>query len=507
MRDIKIDNMKRTLIMFLLFANSAYCQNQNSIWCFGDSAGIDFNSTNPFPINSIVRARGSCTSVADSAGLLLFYSFTNATTNFSTVVINSQNQLMPNGDTIVGESWANELIIVPKPNSNNLYYLFSMSETNVPTEGFWQSTIDMNANGGLGAVIQKNKRLNNFRNADCVTAIKHGNGRDWWVVSKYSNINATQFNRFYTYLVTPDTIMPPIIQNLNNAMDIDVQRIIFSPDGNKMMQINVFGFMCEYDFDRCTGLFSNPVVIYPEQVSNFNRLFWSGTYSPDGSKFYATTQYYFNVDTSYIIQYDLTAANIPASADTLHNFVWPVQAGAIRLAPDNKLYMTCFYDWGFPGFPYPDSVRNMYNENLSVVNYPDSLGAACDFQPFSFYLGGKRTYWGLPNNPDYNLGAVVGSPCDTLTTGIIPQTIKKNTIMIYPNPASTHATLKSTEPFGNNTKLILENVIGNKVSEYKVLANSTVYTFNTAYLVNGIYTCKLISGNEVLDTQRLVIIK
>src|SRR5690606_34093162 len=106
------------------------------------------------------------------------------------------------------------------------------------------------------------------------------------------------------------------------------------------------------------------------------------------------------------------------------------------------------------------------------------------------------------NNPDYNLGAVVGSPCDTLTTGIIPQTIKKNTIMIYPNPASTHATLKSTEPFGNNTKLILENVIGNKVSEYKVLANSTVYTFNTAYLVNGIYTCKLISGNEVLDTQR-----
>ena len=156
----------KKIITLLIVTSSCFAQNQNNIWCFGDSAGIDFNSTNPFPINSIVRARGSCTSVADSAGLLLFYSFTNATTNFSTVVINSQNQLMPNGDTIVGESWANELIIVPKPNSNNLYYLFSMSETNVPTEGFWQSTIDMNANGGLGAVIQKNKRLNNFRNAD-----------------------------------------------------------------------------------------------------------------------------------------------------------------------------------------------------------------------------------------------------------------------------------------------------------------------------------------------------
>jgi hypothetical protein len=46
-----------------------------------------------------------------------------------------------------------------------------------------------------------------------------------------------------------------------------VQRIIFRPDGNKMMQINVGGFMCEYDFDRCTGLFSNPVLIFPEQTS------------------------------------------------------------------------------------------------------------------------------------------------------------------------------------------------------------------------------------------------
>ncbi|MEZ5069342.1 MAG: T9SS type A sorting domain-containing protein, partial [Bacteroidia bacterium] len=421
-------------------------------------------------------------------------------------IFTNQHQIMQNGDTVQGEAWYNELTIIPKPNSNNLYYLFSMSETNVPTQGMWYSLVDMNANGGLGSVIVKNVRMNNFRNADCVTAIKHGNGRDWWVFSKYST-NSTSFNRFYTYLVTPDTIMPPIVQNLNNAADGDVQRIIFNSKGTKMMQINPLGFMCEYDFDRCTAAITNPHLIFPEQTSNYNRLFWSGAYSPNDSLFYISTNRFFGIDTSYLFQFDLTAANIPLSCDTLYQFVQPVQAGTIRLAPDNKLYMTCFYDWGFPGFPYPDSVRNMYNENLSVVNYPDSLGAACDFQPFSFYLGGKRTYWGLPNNPDYNLGAVVGSPCDTLTTGIIPQTIKKNTIMIYPNPASTHATLKSTEPFGNNTKLILENVIGNKVSEYKVLANSTVYTFNTAYLVNGIYTCKLISGNEVLDTQRLVIIK
>lgn len=60
--------------------------------------------------------------------------------------------------------------------------------------------------------------------------------------------------------------------------------------------------------------------------------------------------------------------------------------------------------------------------NLSVINSPDLPGAACDFQPYSFYLGGKRTYWGLPNNPDYDLGPLVGSPCDTLvgTTETLP---------------------------------------------------------------------------------------
>ncbi|MBK7967235.1 MAG: T9SS type A sorting domain-containing protein [Bacteroidetes bacterium] len=71
-------------------------------------------------------------------------------------------------------------------------------------------------------------------------------------------------------------------------------------------------------------------------------------------------------------------------------------------------------------FPYPDSAYNIYNMNLSVINEPDSAFPACNFTPYSFYLGGKRTYWGLPNNPNYDMGVVAGSPCDTLTVGLSP---------------------------------------------------------------------------------------
>src|SRR5207244_1640523 len=49
---------------------------------------------------------------------------------------------------------------------------------------------------------------------------------------------------------------------------------------------------------------------------------------------------------------------------------------------------------------------------------PDSLGASCNFQPYSFYLAGKRTYWGLPNNPNYSMLALGGTICDSLPTEI-----------------------------------------------------------------------------------------
>ena len=494
----------KKIISFLLITSCCFAQNQNNIWCFGDSAGIDFNSITATPIASGMRGRGGCTSVADSTGNLLFYSFTNATNNYSTRVFNSQHQLMANGDTIVGEAWYNDMVSIPKPNSNNLFYLFSMSETNIPTEGMWLSTIDMNANAGLGAVIQKNSRINNFRNADCVTAIQHGNGRDWWAFSKYSNTSGTQFNRTYTYLVTPDTIKPPIIQNFNNSTDVDVQRIIFRPDGNKMMQINVRGFMCEYDFDRCTGLFSNPILIYPEQTSNFNRIFHEGAYSPDGSKFYASTRL-FNTNDSYLLQYDLTAPSIPASVDTLITLTNPVMAGAIRLAPDSKIYFSSYYYWGFPGFPYPDTVYNQYNMNLGVINFPDSAGAACDFQPFSFYLGGKRTYVGLPNNPDYNLGRLVGSPCDTLTG--VAEILKDNfNFSILPNPSNGNFRINYLLPEKINGTFQIIDITGKEVYKQTLQQENTSQLINTKKLSDGIYLCKIAADNFVA-TKKLIIQK
>jgi len=425
--------MKFLLFITCLFPISVIglLQNQNSVWCFGDSAGINFSTGNPTTFASGMDGRGSCVSISDTTGDILFYANTRAGNWwYSTRVFNSLHQLMQNGDSINGEAWYNELVIMPI--ENNYYYLFSICDVFTNAKGLYYSIIDMNQNGGLGQVLQKNIQLNSLGNADCLSAIRHANGRDWWLISKRSTNSSTNNNRFNLYLITPSGISSHPVQNLLNATDGDMQKLIFNSNGDKLMQLNVLGFLAEYDFDRCTGVISNQNIIFPEQTANFNRFFWEGAYSPDNSKFFVTITLLDPQvsDTSWLLQFDLNASNIPSSCDTMFFIKHPVQIGAVRLAPDHKIYVSSIYDSGVAnGYPYPDSARNMFNENLGVINYPDSMGTGCDFQPFSFYLGGKRTYWGLPNNPDYGLGALAGSACDTLGVGISEADIESKAIL------------------------------------------------------------------------------
>jgi hypothetical protein len=455
------------LFFFLLFSVVALGQNRNSIWCFGDSAGIDFRDTaNVVPIFTGMDGRGSCVSIADSLGNLLFYANTRGGMAVnSTLVWNKNNQVMENGDSIVGQAWYNELVIVPMPDNPNQYYLFCIGVTSISSQGFYYSVIDLSLNSGLGAVVQKNIPLiAGVRIADCVKAIKHGNGRDWWVTVKLSG--GTQHNRFFVYLVTPSGISSPMVQDFNNCTDVDLQRVSFSSASSKIMQINASGFMCEYNFNRCSGNISNPQVIFSEQVSNSSRQFWEGSYSPNDSLFYVSTTWSSAPnDTSRLLQYNLFSFDIPGSCDTLQETRSPISTGAPRLGPDNKIYYSTYYQWGFPGYPYPDSVYNQYNMFLSVVNEPNNVGSACDFQPFSFYLGGKRCYFGLPNNPNYQLGPLVGSPCDTLTTNINNQSsINHSQLFVFYHSGWQTAFINAKELRGKKVEVVVYDEMGRSLT-------------------------------------------
>ena len=473
--------MKSLLACFLFLFNTCLvlAQDKNSIWVFGDSSGIDFGTgAFPTPIRTGIDSRGSCSSISDSTGHLLFYCFTRATIGGpSTLVYNTNHQLMENGDTITGEGWYNELVIVPKPNTPYHYYIFSLGVIHSP--GLYYSEVDMSMNNGLGKIITKNSQVGSYLAWDAMAAVKHGNGVDWWLVTKnYDYVN--YLNIFFVYLITKDTIVQTS-QLIGTPQLGNGANITFNSDGSKLLLTTLNGLIETYDFDRCSGLFSNA-----NQIINFQNTprFFGSCFSPSGRFVYVST----NTNPNLLWQLDLNSTSIWSSRILLATIPSTnTFFGQIKLAPDNKLYMaSAWWDGSNYNYPYPDSAFYPQNTNLSVVNFPDNLGTACDLTLNSFYLGGTRVYYGLPNNPNYSLPALAGSVCDTLLNDEFSAINNIKTIQVSNNPTRDFITISLLEEFPITIKMY--NEMGQFISEF-IIDKSPMNIDLTKYN-SGLYILK-----------------
>ena len=492
--------MQKTILIVLALLTSfwGYSQKQNNVWCFGDSAGIDFNNSQANPLITSLDTRGSCVSISDSNGQLIFYAHTRATIAGNTTLVNNRlNQLITNGNNIVGEGWYHELVIVPFPSVDTLFYLFSGSVTGSSIAGFYFSVIDVSFNNGLGSVIQKNIQLQSFKQVDCLSAVKHGNGRDWWVVFR-KFVQGVGNDEFYSYLITPGGISSVTVQTVGSLNATGLAKLSFSPDGTKMLFTNYGDLIELYNFDRCSGVISNPRTINPQGTTLFYNT-WGSEFSPSGDLLYISTS-----DTvSYLFQYNLSDVNPQATRDTIWSTQYPQYTGGdLKRGPDGKIYFSCAYDNQIVfNYPYPDSMYNMYNMNLSVINSPDSLGMACDFQPYSFYLGGNRTYWGLPNNPDYDLGPLVGSACDSLTALQENELNNNNAILnLYFHPGWETLFVNAQNLKGTKGTIKIYDTNGKIIYSSPCIIQPPYFTKDIVLpgLANGIYVVQLQTDKELL---------
>ena len=487
--------------------NCAFAQFTDRFWCFGDSAAIDFhNLANPVPSTCILRSRGTCATICDSSGNLLFYAsdphvdlwLIPGTYDFG-YIVNKNNQIMDNGDSLKTTAWYQEMIITPDPSNGNRFYLFHAGVTNTTNPGFYYSVVDLSYNATLGRVIQKNIQLQTFPVCDGLAAVKHGNGRDWWVVLKHWN---TVNNDFYFYLVTPSGINGPFVQSLGTASDQGFARMKFTKEGNKLFVINPNNLIESFNFDRCSGMLSNINTIQPQISSGSNTGNWSLAFSPNSTKLYVAASDFSNSN-NYIFQYDLTATNILASRDTIYTFDPPSIAGLLQTGPDGKIYSSCpdaLNDCG-PFYLYCDTSYYLENMNLSVINYPDSLGAACDFQPYSFFLGGHRTYMGLPNNPNYELGADTNSFCDTVLT-IKNQQFEgsKDDLFVFYHSQWQTVFINAKALQGKSYSLEVFDVLGKIIYQEEGKLNSEYYSkdLHVESFSNGLYIVSLQTERERL---------
>ena len=159
------------------------------------------------------------------------------------------------------------VLILKKPGINTLYYLFHSTVDGYPTAivsyRLYMTIIDMNNMSGLGSVIIKNFQIiTDTINPGKITACKHANGRDWWVICHGENNN-----KYYKVLLTPTGLPQVSSQNIGAVRPTGGGQAKFSPDGNYLGYSYELGGFDLFQFDRCTGTVSyTHLDVYKRQV-------------------------------------------------------------------------------------------------------------------------------------------------------------------------------------------------------------------------------------------------
>ena len=364
-------------ILLICLAEILHCQNEANIWHFGRYAGLDFNSGNPVVLGGVAHysSRSNAT-MSDSLGNFLF-SFSGTT------VWNRNGDIMQNGDDIIGHSAASQAAtIVPMPGSNSLYYIFSVSVQDSP-KGFHYSRINMNLDNGLGGVeaSYKNIEINMGDFAlDKITAVKHSNNRDIWIITRIFPPEGGSTNDAYlSYLLTPGGLVTvPVVSEIRyvdyrNCLEGSMK---ISPDKKHL----VTAYMNEAPvikndqaFDICSFKANTGEIEYLYSIGRRDGYIkdyepYAVEFSPDSKLMYLS---YFNENEAThcyeLFQYDMQYINDSAQFKQSEIYIGSGQACGLQLARDGRIYCTGENGYG-------------YSTNMGVINKPWERGTACDFQ-------------------------------------------------------------------------------------------------------------------------------
>lgn len=452
-------------------------QKERNVWrmgyypCYGNPFEMDFNSghliINPLLNTNIMNMQATNAGICNKNGKLLFY--TNGI-----YIANSQHDTMENGTGLNPGQFASNYtayglpvyqgaLVLPDPVDSNEFYLFhmDMNTNNLTSQALLVTKIDMRLDSGLGGVTYKNNPVySHLLVGGQLTAVKHANGRDWWIVLHHLNTD-----EFVYFLLSVNGLNTPIIQDIGNPFGYPIYAL-FSPDGKKYAASYDDGrYVDLFNFNRCTGTLSNFVHL---KMPGNDKAFGC-SFSKKSQLFYVSTQY-------NIFQYNLKAPDIGASiikVSTWDSIPDPSSATFHhqQLGPDGKIYIC---GWG----------GSFY---LNVINFPDNLGSACDVQQHSILQHGQNNGV-FPNYPFYELGELKESVCDSLINNTNLTLTNENDIEIFPNPSNDKVYLNVKE---NNTngKIFITNLYGQLLNP-RIINFSEYFEIDITDLLPGVYLLK-----------------
>ncbi|MFN0036010.1 MAG: hypothetical protein ACKVUS_13185 [Saprospiraceae bacterium] len=391
-------------------------QKHDYNWLFGyynnvhpllGGANINFNTMPPsiYVETKKIDLSFYCGVCSDSSGHLAFY------TNGISIRDTTHNRML-NGDTLnpgpIWLDWQNDsypngpfCFALPAPGQHNQYCFFHMAtvvtDSFAGTSPFYYTIVDMEGNNGLGQVTQKNQLLlpgSDTDNRDYIdpVAVKHGNGRDWWVIT-----GEVQSPLMHIFLLDPDGVHGPFTTVMPYQFPgTDYQSVNdISPDGNTYIRAAGTLGLYIFDFDRCSGTLGN---LRAMPFANQDFFGFATVFAPDSKHLYLSSRQAVTV-------IDLSATDIIASLDTLAYFdgkASPQQPFVTgfwnpNLGPDGKIY-----------YATTNSTLSMH-----LIHNPDLPGHAADVEQHGLSLP-KYNSGTMCLFPNYRLGEWEGSPCDTL---------------------------------------------------------------------------------------------
>jgi len=374
-------------------------------------------------------------------------------------------------------------LFVPSPGDTNSYILLHQTgnyDAGLSSTELYFSKIDMSLDSNKGGVFQKNSIILQDTLSWGIAACRHANGRDWWIVALRDNSNI-----ILKLLCTPSGIALVGSQALGVPFAYsNACQPTFSPDGNKFAYTYTYSGATPlhdvrlFQFDRCTGNFSDTTyLVFNDGSAGFGLAF-----SPNSKYLYFSNfQKIYQINTDTI---DIAASlEIVAINDTFYSPSPPFQTDfyLMYLAGDGTIYIS--------------SGNGVLD--LHYINLPDSGGISCDVHQHDLPLPCFSAR-GNVNHPNYYLGPVVGSVCDSLVhVGINEANGHDFHFSVSPNPI-TAGYMKIVYLLAQNKSGLLEvfDINGRVVYKIPLPPWSTLQQVRLPQLANGIYNAVITSGEQ-----------
>ncbi len=494
-------------LLFLFLGLSA--QKEDYQWVIGGNGGIGFNFRSnllDFNGDSLTvsqldidwQSQFVVSQVCDSNGVLAVYSDGGR-------IFNGQHELVENGDQFnpLNQSCYKPMgtLMLNFPGHKDQYLLLEGVEG-----GYYQnfaaflfysplrySVIDMAENNGAGKVVQKSIPIS----TDSIyitgmTACRHANGRDWWVIG-----SAMEKGAFVVYLVDPEGVKFSHLEYTEMPILNGGVLTSFSPDGN-WFALRTLGEhiypenksiyrLFLYQFDRCTGKFTFTLKHrYPETIGGgMGNVFFS-----------PNSRYMYSILRTKIVQYNLHAPSILDSETKVaeyDGFVDEVGFNTMfymgKLAPDGKVYI---------------AVLGGNSRWLHRMEHPNEPGVACQVTQHALQLPCYNRFM-VPNTPEYRLGPVDGSACDSLGLNSTKYVATKPFGIVQPNPTTGNLFVRYAQPVPAQGMLRLYNMTQRTVLQQRVPTGAETTQLDLSGLPNGVYFLHFVDGAGPYRVERVVV--